>query len=250
MDQQQSEHELAEKKSQWFAATHWSVVLAAGHASPKQRAEALETLCHIYWEPLYAYIRRLGRSDQDAQDLTQGFFAHLLSGNCLQTVSPAKGKFRSFLLASLKHFLADEQDRTTAAKRGGWKVTLSFDAQLAEGHFQQDSTPDRNAECLFDRRWALTLLDSAFLKLKEESAVAGKAAQFAEVSTFLSREGNATDYEAVAGKLNTKPGTVAVAVHRLRLRYRELIRAEIAQTVAQPADVHEEMRYLLEVLCQ
>lgn len=250
MDQLQPEQEHGGKKSQWFAATHWSVVLAAGRASPQQRAQALETLCRIYWQPLYTYIRRLGSDVPDAQDLTQGFFAHLLSGNCLQTVSPARGKFRSFLLATLKNFLADERDRAVAAKRGGGQILLGFDANLGEDHFQQESSPDRSAECLFDRRWALTLLDLAFLKLKEEFALAGRAGQFAELNAFLCREGNAADYEAVAAKLAMKPGTVAVAVHRLRLRYRELIRAEIAHTVPHPADVDEEMRYLLEVICQ
>jgi RNA polymerase sigma-70 factor (ECF subfamily) len=250
VDQLQPEQEHGGKKSQWFAATHWSVVLAAGHASPQQRAQALETLCRIYWQPLYTYIRRLGSDVPDAQDLTQGFFAHLLSGNCLQTVSPAKGKFRSFLLATLKNFLADERDRALAAKRGGGQILLGFDPNLGEDHFQQESSPDRSAECLFDRRWALTLLDLAFLKLEKEFALGGRAGQFAELSAFLGREGKAADYEAVAAKLGMKPGTVAVAVHRLRLRYRELIRAEIAHTVPDPADVDEEMRYLLEVICQ
>ena len=249
MDQLPQQREHLGQPNQWFAATHWSVVLAASQASAQQRAAALETLCRTYWEPLYAYIRRLGYQAPDAQDLTQGFFAHLLSRNAFCGLSPGKGKFRSFLLASLKNFLADSHDWAVAAKRGGDCLTLSFDSKLVEEHFQQESSPNLGAERLFDRRWALTLLDRAFLKLKEEFAAAGKAAQFGELGAFLSREGGAAEYEAIGGKLGMKRGAVAVAVHRLRLRYRELIRGEIAHTVAQPAEVDEEMRYLLEVIC-
>jgi DNA-directed RNA polymerase specialized sigma24 family protein len=250
MDQLPQQREHVAPLNQWFAATHWSVVLAAGHASAQQRTTALETLCRTYWEPLYTYIRRLGYQTPDAQDLTQGFFAHLLSHNALGGVSPGKGKFRSFLLASLKHYLADSHDRAAAAKRGGDCLTLSFDSQLVEDHFQRESSPDLSAERLFDRRWALTLLGHAFQKLKEEFAAVGKGAQYEELGAFLSREGGAEEYAAVGGKLGMKPGAVAVAVHRLRLRYRELIRGEIAHTVAQPAEVDEEMRYLLEVISQ
>jgi DNA-directed RNA polymerase specialized sigma24 family protein len=250
MDQLPQQREHLGQPNQWFAATHWSVVLAAGHATARQRAAALETLCRTYWEPLYAYIRRLGYQVPDAQDLTQGFFAHLLSRNALGGVGPGKGKFRSFLLASLKNFLADSHDWAVAAKRGGDCLTLSFDSELVEGHYQQEASANLNAERVFDRRWAMTLLNSAFLKLKEECAAAGKAMQFGELSDFLSREGGATAYEAIGSKLGMKPGAVAVAVHRLRLRYRELIRGEIAHTVAQPAEVDEEMHYLLEVICE
>jgi DNA-directed RNA polymerase specialized sigma24 family protein len=250
MEQLPRRQEHFGQPNQWFAATHWSVVLAASQASAQRRAAALETLCRTYWEPLYAYTRRLGYQAPDAQDLTQGFFAHLLSRNALCGLSPGKGKFRSFLLVSLKNYLADSHDWAVAAKRGGDCLTLSFDSELVEGHYQQESSPNLSAERLFDRRWALTLLNGAFLKLKEDFAAAGKATQFGELGAFLSREGGAAEYGAIGSKLGMKPGAVAVAVHRLRLRYRELIRGEIVHTVAQQAEVDEEMRYLLEVICE
>ncbi len=250
MDQLLQPPENPGQPGQWFAATHWSVVLAAGQADAQRREAALETLCRTYWEPLYTYLRRRGYQPPDAQDLTQSFFAHLLSRNALCGLNPAKGKFRSFLLASLRNFLADSHDWAAAAKRGGDRPALSFDSRLIEAQLQQESSPNLSAEHLFDRRWALTLLDHAFLRLKEELSAAGKALQFGEWSAFLSREGRAEEYEAIGSRLGMKSGAVAVAVHRLRLRYRELIRDEIAHTVSHPAEVDEEMRYLLELACQ
>jgi len=234
----------------WFAATHWSVVLAAGQESPERRIAALESLCRTYWEPLYAYLRFLGHDTHGAQDLVQAFFAHLLSGDRLQGLGPEKGKFRSFLLASLNHFVADDRDRTNAAKRGGGQMMVSLDEQSAEAHFVADYSTSQKPEALFDRRWAMTTVNRAFLALQNEFLAAGKAAQFLELSVFLATEGGAADYSAVGTKLGLAPGAVAVAVHRLRHRYRECIRAEVAQTVAAPQDVDDEMRYLLEVLCQ
>jgi RNA polymerase sigma factor (sigma-70 family) len=234
----------------WFAATHWSVVLAAGKTDSARRAEALEQLCHAYWEPIYAFVRHLGHEVHDAQDLTQAFFAHLLTGNRLASASPEKGKFRSFLLASLKNFLADQHDRAQAEKRGGGQAAVPLDAELAESHYAQDISSSSTAEMLFDRRWAMTLLNQALVRLEKEHAVSGKSQQFAELKGFLSVEGNAAQYEAAAGRLRTTAGAVSVAVHRLRVRYRELIRAEIAETVAGPREVEEEMHYLLELLCQ
>ena len=195
-------------------------------------------------------MRHLGYEVHDAQDLTQAFFAHLLTGDRLATASPEKGKFRSFLLTSLKHFLADQRDRAQADKRGGGQAAIPLDAELAESHYAQDTSSSSSAETLFDRRWAMTLLNQALARLEKEFAVAGKAQQFAELKGFLSVEGNAAQYEAAAGRLQTTAGAVSVAVHRLRLRYRELIRAEIAETVAGPREVEEEMHYLLELLCQ
>jgi RNA polymerase sigma-70 factor (ECF subfamily) len=234
---------------QWFEATHWSIVLAAGQGDGARRAAALDKLCRVYWEPLYAFVRRSGCPEHDAQDLTQSFFAHLLSGNHLQNVAPDRGKFRSYLLAALKNFRADQHDRACAAKRGGGQTPVPLDAELAESHYAQDST-GRTAESLFDRRWALTVLHQALARLREEFVRAGKEKQFAELSAFLSHEGSADDYAAVAGRLQMSPGAVPVAVHRLRLRYREAIRTEVAHTVSSPAEVDQEMRYLLELLCQ
>jgi RNA polymerase sigma-70 factor (ECF subfamily) len=234
----------------WFAATHWSVVLTATQGDSARRAEALEQLCRTYWEPIYAFVRHLGHEFHDAQDLTQAFFAHVLAGNRLAVASPDKGKFRSFLLASLKNFLADQHDHDHAAKRGGGQAAIPLDAELAESHYAQDTSSCSIPETLFDRRWAMTLLNQALARLEQEHAVAGKAQPFAELKGFLSIEGNAAQYEAAAGRLRSTAGAVSVAVHRLRLRYRELIRAEIAETVAGPREVEEEMHYLLELLCR
>jgi RNA polymerase sigma factor (sigma-70 family) len=244
-----SEHTTDTSTGQWFEATHWSVVLAAAQTDSRRRNEALEKLCATYWEPLYAFVRRMGYEMHDAQDFTQSFFAHFLSGNHLENVSPDKGKFRSFLLASIKNFLADAHDRASAAKRGGGQATVPLDAELAESHYAQDPGADRTAESLFDRRWALILLNNALARLREEFVRAGKEAQFAELSPFLSAEGNAGQYAAAAARLQMNPGSVPVAVHRLRLRYREVIRAEVAHTVSTPGEVDSEMRYLLELLC-
>jgi RNA polymerase sigma factor (sigma-70 family) len=244
--------ELAKESSagQWFEATHWSNVLAAGQGESGRRSEALEKLCRTYWEPLYAFVRRMGHEVPEAQDLTQSFFAHLLTGNRLQQVSPDKGKFRSFLLASLKHFLADQHDRAQTAKRGSGQATVPLDTELAGSHQAQDLGPDCTAEQIFDRRWALVILSQALARLREEFTQAGKEPQFAELSVFLSAEGTAEDYAAVAGRLQMTVGAVPVAVHRLRLRYREAIRAGVANTVANPSEVDGEMRYLLELLCR
>jgi RNA polymerase sigma factor (sigma-70 family) len=235
---------------EWFQATHWSNVMAAGQGESQRRNEALETLCRTYWEPLYAFVRRMGREAPEAQDITQSFFEHLLSGSRLQQVSPDKGKFRSFLLASLKNFLADQHDRAIAAKRGSGQAAVPLDTELAESHRAQDPGPDSTAEHIFDRRWALVILSQALARLRGEFAKAGKEQQFVELSVFLSAEGTAEDYAAVARRLQLTNAAVPVAVHRLRLRYREAIRAGVANTVSSPAEVDGEMRYLLEVLCR
>jgi DNA-directed RNA polymerase specialized sigma24 family protein len=234
---------------QWFAATHWSVVLAAGLQDPTQRAAAMETLCRTYWEPLYAYVRHLGRQPQDAQDLVQDFLAHLLTGHRLEGLEPAKGKFRSFLLVSLNHFLADQRDRATAAKRGGGLVLEPLETRTAERHWIQETDRARSPGAAFDRRWAMTLLNQAFCRLQEEYLAAGKAALLGELGVFLATDGNADEYAAASQPLRMTPGAVAVAVHRLRGRYRECIRAEVAQTLSAAENVDDEMRYLLEVLC-
>jgi RNA polymerase sigma-70 factor (ECF subfamily) len=233
----------------WFAATHWSVVQAAGHASPPQRAAALETLCRTYWEPLYAYLRSLGRDRHDAQDLTQAFLAHLLARNPFATLAPGKGKFRSFLLKSLQHFLADQHDRDTAARRGGGQALIPLEPGLAERYHALEDAQPCLPDLSFDRRWAVTVLNRAFAALQREFVAAHREAQFPALSVFLAAEGTRDDYAAAAGRLHMTAGAVAVAVHRLRARYRECIRGEIRQTVADPREVEGEMRYLLELLC-
>jgi RNA polymerase sigma-70 factor (ECF subfamily) len=246
-DQQSS---AAPVKSEWFTATHWSVVLTAGQTSAPGAAEALEMLCRTYWYPLYAYVRRQGHAPHDAQDLTQEFFARLLARNYLGTVGRDKGKFRSFLLAALNHFMADERDRATAAKRGGGKVLIPLDEQEAETRYQADVASPLSPDKVFEKRWATTLLEQAFAKLRQESVAAAKGARFDRLKVFLEDGTEPGDYAAVGKELGMAANTVAAAVHRLRERYRELVRAEIANTVASPDDIKEEMRHLFAALAQ
>src|SRR5262245_23484016 len=229
-----SEKETTAEQSERFTATHWSVVLEArDHASP-QAAEALERLCRIYWYPLYAYVRRQGKAPHDAQDLTQEFFARLLAGNFLQSVQRHKGKFRSFLLAAMNHFLADERDRAHAAKRGGGQVPLSLSQEDAENRYLGDAISPLSPENIFEKRWAAALLEEAFEKLRQEFAASGKLDRFKALNVFLQDTSDTGDYVAVGTQFGMTANAVAAAVHRLRERYRELVRAEIAHTVETP----------------
>ncbi len=222
----------------------------AGQACSTQAAEALEKLCRTYWYPLYAYVRRQGNSPHDAQDLTQEFFSRLLARNYLGTVGREKGKFRSFLLAALNHFMADERDRARAAKRGGGKVLISLNEDDAETRYQADMASPLPPDKIFEKRWATTLLEQAFAKLREESVAAGKGERFDRLKVFLQEGTDPGDYAAIGLELGIAANTVAAAVHRLRDRYRELVRAEIAHTVAGPEEIQEEMRHLFAVLAQ
>ncbi len=226
-----------------FTTTHWSVVQAA-----PESASALETLCCTYWYPLYAYVRRRGRSPEEAEDLTQEFFARLLAGKDLSGVDRAKGKFRSFLLAALNHFLANEWDRATAAKRGGNHVLISLDDDNAEERYRMEPAVEVTPEKLFERSWARTLLAQALTRLRAEYAADGKTQQFEQIKCFLTEETGEGGYASVAARLNTSTGAVAVAVHRMRHRYRELVRHEIARTVTTPVELEDEIRHLLAAL--
>jgi RNA polymerase sigma factor (sigma-70 family) len=228
-----------------FASTHWSVVIAARGDTTDART-ALATLCEAYWYPLYAFVRRQGHSPHDAQDLTQEFFFRLLAKGWLISVDRQNGKFRSWLLASMNHFLANEWDRAKAIKRGGQATFVPFDADSAEMRYRHEPTDPSTPERLFDRRWALTLLDRVLDRLCDEMTEAGKLAQFQALKGTLA--GEKTPYAAVAVALHSTEGAVKVAVHRLRERYRELLRNEIAQTVANPEEVDEELRHLFAVL--
>jgi DNA-directed RNA polymerase specialized sigma24 family protein len=250
MSGSQPKRESGNRREPWFAPTHWSVVLAAGQKDSPRKTEALETLCRTYWESIYSYLRQKGYEVHDAQDLTQAFFSHLLSRNALGSVGPQKGKFRSFLLASLQNFLSDERDRASAAKRGGGQNILSLDQEAVERRFLQEAVSDLTPEKAFDRRWALTLLDRAFTRLQEESVTDGAAELFNRLKHFLSSEPNPGDYETVGGQLRMSAGAVAVRVYRLRQRYRALVRAGIAQTVCSLAELEDEMRYLIKLICQ
>jgi len=240
--------EMPQRQSEGFTATHWSVVLTAGQSDSPQAAQALEKLCRAYWYPLYAYVRRQGHSPHDAQDLTQEFFARLLAKNYLATVGREKGKFRSFLLAALNHFMADERDRTRAAKRGGGKAVISLDEEDAETRYQADIVSQLSPDKIFEKRWATTLLEQAFSRLREESVAAGKSERFDRLKTFLEDGTGPGDYDEAGAELGMAANTVAAAVHRLRQRYRELVRAEIANTVASPDEIKEEMQNLVAAL--
>ncbi len=231
-----------------FTATHWSVVLAAAHHESPQAAEALETLCRTYWYPLYAYIRRQGYDVADAQDLTQSFFAHILSRRFLQRASRDKGKFRSFILGSLKFFLADELAKLQAMKRGGGQSLVFLDAKSAEERYRLEPVEPMDPEKLFQRRWAMTLLDRVLERLEAEFAQAGKRRTLEHLREFLLGERGSATYQQVAATLGMAEGAVKMAVHRMRQRYRELFREEIAQTVANPTEIEEETQHVFAAL--
>ena len=232
-----------------FATTHWSVVLAAANQETPEAAAALERLCCSYWYPLYAYVRREGYAAADAQDLTQGFFAQLLARNSLERVAPEKGRFRSFLLAAMRHFLSDQRDRARTLKRGGGAEILSLDAQEAEERYRLEPVDRLDAEKIYERRWAMTLVEQALAQLREESAAAGKAKLFEHLRQFVAGESEATWGDAAA-ELGLSEGAMKAAVHRLRQRYRILLRDEIAHTVSDPAEIEEEVRYLIRVITE
>ena len=226
-----------------FATTHWTVVLTAGRTHTPQSDHALEQLCRSYWFPLYAYVRRRGKTKEDAEDLTQAFFARFLEKNYLEGLSAERGRFRAFLLASLKHFLANEWDKSQRQKRGGAAIHLSLDWQTADTQFQvssQAASPDQQ----FDREWAVALLAKVLQRLQTECEKDGRANQFKNLKVFLSAGKGAVSYVDTAKSLRMEESAVRVAVHRLRKRYRQLLRDEIGQTLSDPMQVDEEMRAL------
>ena len=230
-----------------FLTTRWTEVIQAAQSSAPEGAAALENLCQKYWYPLYAYVRREGICSHDAQDLTQAFFARLLEKNYLAQVDRTRGRFRSFLLASLKHFLANEWDRARARKRGGGAQVISLDEQTAESRYLLEPRDDVSPEKIFERRWALTILDTALNRLESECAKAGKADQFRALKDHMMAEATAPQAD-LARRLNMTPEAVKVAIHRLRKRYRALLREEIGQTVSTATEVDAELRHLLTVI--
>jgi RNA polymerase sigma factor (sigma-70 family) len=227
-----------------FATTHWTVVLAAGQRHTPQSDRALEELCHAYWFPLYAYVRRRGYSKEDAEDLTQAFFARFLEKNFLDGLKAERGRFRAFLLASLKHFLANEWDRSQRQKRGGGQAHLSLDWQTADTQFQIASTAEPSPDRAFDREWAVALLGNVVARLQSECEAEGRGRQFAELKVCLTAGKGVLPHAEVARRLGMDETAVRVAAHRLRKRYRQLLRDEIAHTLSDPAQVDEEMRAL------
>ena len=229
-----------------FPTTRWTLVVAAGDPHRKEARSALVSLCENYWYPLYAYLRRRGHPADQAQDLTQEFFIRVLQGRYLDRAAREKGRFRAFLLTSLKFFVADEEDRNRAQKRGGGAL-LPLEFSSGEERYQREPAHDETPERIFERRWALAVLDRVVEKLRDEFVRHGRPEHFERLKVFLLGHSDAP-YAALAGDMNTSEGALKVAIHRLRKRYRELFRQEIADIVADPADVESELRFLAAVL--
>ena len=229
-----------------FPTTRWTLVVAAGDPQRKEARSALASLCENYWYPLYAYLRRRGYTADQAQDLTQEFFMRILEGRYLDRADPKKGRFRSFLLTSLKFFVADEGDRERAHKRGGG-VLVPLEFSSGEERYQREPAHDETPERIFERRWVLSMLDRVVERLRNEFVRHGRPEHFERLKMFLLGQSDAP-YAALAREMNTSEGALKVAIHRLRKRYRDFFRQEIADTVADPAEVESELRYLAAVL--
>jgi RNA polymerase sigma-70 factor (ECF subfamily) len=231
-----------------FHTTHWSLIAAAGREGGERAQVALAELCQAYWYPLYAFLRRHGHSADDAADLTQAFFAALLEKGYLEDADPDRGRFRSFMLTAISRFASKERDRAAAQKRGGAATTLSLDFHEGEQRYQREPADNWTPERIFERRWALTLLDRTLARLRQDHADAGKLATFEAFKGFLTADSSPGPLRQVAQQLGMTEGAAKVAVHRLRQKYRELLRAEIAQTVAGEEDVEDELGVLLSAL--
>jgi RNA polymerase sigma factor (sigma-70 family) len=231
-----------------FPPTHWSVVLAAGHGGSADAAEALAELCRTYWYPLYAYARRSGRSPEDAQDLTQGFFEHLIESRLVASADATKGRFRAFLLQCFRNFMAADHTKATRQKRGGGQPILSLDATGAEARFGREMADTRSPEWLYERNWALAVLDEAMLQVQREFAASGRERGFQILRSHLQGDDNGLSYAAVAKELSTTEATARVMVYRLRRRYRELLNGVVLRTVGSPAELEAELRHLLQVV--
>jgi len=248
MEQESNSERTASGPSTWFTTTHWSVVLNAQDTSSQLAAAALEKLCCAYWYPLYVYVRRQGEDEESAKDLTQGFFVRLLEKHYVAQAQREKGKFRSFLLAALKHFLADERDKARAQKRGGGQTFISLETATGEQRYRLEPVETLSADRLFERRWALTLLEQARARLRDEYLELGKSSLYERLKVFESGDKNGPPYTQLAEELGLTEGGVKSAVSRLRQRYRELVREEVAHTVDNPEEVDGEIRHLISVI--
>jgi RNA polymerase sigma-70 factor (ECF subfamily) len=241
-------------KGAWFTTTHWSVVLHAQDNSSPVAAEALEKLCGTYWYPLYAYARRQGADEESAKDLTQGFFARLLENRSLAQVQRQKGKFRSFMLASLQHFMSDERDKARALKRGGGQTLIALDDATGEERYRLEPADELDAAKLFERRWALALIEQARNRLEVEHLARDKGSleerrkNYERLKPFLDGDRSAAPYGEVAAALGLSESAFKALVFRLRQRYRELVREEVAHTVESPDEIDAEIRYLIGVI--
>ncbi len=231
-----------------FTTTHWSVVLLAGQDGSPESASALEGLCRTYWYPLYAYARRQGHSPPDGQDLTQQFFAVFLEKKSFGQADPDRGRFRCFLLASFKHFLANEYHRSRAAKRGGQHSIISWDAPSGEDRYLREPSHDLTPEKIFERSWALTVIETVLEQLRKEYASAGKSELFLAIQSYLSADDSTQTHASVAASLSMTQGAVKMSVLRLRSHFRSLLRSEIAHTVADVTELEEELRHLFACL--
>jgi RNA polymerase sigma factor (sigma-70 family) len=232
----------------WFVTTHWSVVLDAKGEDSSRANEALDKLCKIYWRPVYAFIRRSGCNPADAQDLTQEFFLRLFSNDYLRHLRDQRGRFRSFLLTFVKHFLSDERDRASAQKRGGGRTPLSLDDTSGEDLYAAEMANHPSPDQLFERSWAQTVLDQALRRLGAEYDASGKGALFAKLKDVQPGEHGLVSYAQLGSELKMTETAIKSAVHRLRRRHREILREEIAHTVTRPEEVDEEIRYLITLL--
>lgn len=231
-----------------MATTQWSQVLAARDGSDTQARAALESLCGTYWESLYAFVRHQGSSPDEAADLTQAYFTELLEKEFLTAVDPAKGRFRAFLLASMKNFLSHERERDRALKRGGGHRILSLDVEGAEQRYGVQPTEEMSPDQAFEYRWAVTMLNRALERLRQDSSASGRAEQFDVLKQYLTSATEQTPYREVTSTLGMSEGAVKMAVSRLRARLGQCLRAEVADTVADPSEIDDEVRRLLEAL--
>ena len=231
-----------------FESTRWSLVLEAGHEDSASAREALEALCHIYWYPLYTYLRRQGIQPQEAEDLVQGFVARLLEKNMVAVADRDRGRFRSFLLTALSNFLSNERAKSRAQKRGGGVVVLPIDFSAGESRYSMEPVHNLTAERIFEREWAVTLLDRVTQRLRGEFTNVGKREQFECLKVFLAGRAEKSSHKQAAGALGISEAAVATGVSRLRRRYRDLLRLEISRTLANPQDVNDEIRRLFDSL--
>lgn len=251
MSSDPADSSLSSNEQQWrrsrFVTTSWTVVLQAAAKDPTKNSDALAILCEAYWYPLYAFVRRLGSAPDDAEDLTQSFFADLLAKSKLAKSDPDRGRFRTFLLTSLQNFLKNEHRKNSAIKRGGQHSILSLDFEAAESQFSLEPVHERTPQKAFDRNWALAVLNQVLQSLEQQYADSGKSELFDALKSHLVGEAS-VPYSALAVNLGMKEGAIKVAMHRLRERYGQMLRLQIAKTIEDSADVDQELRYLFEVL--
>jgi DNA-directed RNA polymerase specialized sigma24 family protein len=231
-----------------FLSTHWSIVVRAGRADDSDARDALAFLCQRYWYPLYVFVRKKGLAPERAEDLTQGFFTRLIEKQVLEQAVPSRGRFRTFLLTSLQNFLANEWDQAAAQKRGGGRALLSLDVEAGESKLRFEPSHDRTPEKIFDRAWAVQLLELVVGRLRQEFADKGKAAEFDVLQVFLAGKHAVASYERTAAEMGISAAAIRQAAHRLRKRYRELLRAEVAETVATEDEIDDEIRGLFDAL--